>query len=401
MAALEEACAPARNVRHAEKRRLASTCLLADRVARAALDEWRRMAASSQVPGQTCVAAVVAAFGPSCTCLSLGVGTKVARRSAVAREPDLVVRDCHAEVLAVRSFRRYCYSSLEAGGCAVFDAAGGARFRLREGVALYLYCSSAPCGNATIRKWAKSTREVFRPELGDGPPPEAHGPFHVTAPGQVALLGKRRPDDDRSGDDGDGGGGDGTAPTGCCAVDGDGDGLRPHCCSDKVARWAALGLEGALLSRFVARVPLAGVVVGRKFSFEHARRAFCCRIPRCLDAHPALMGTSVPCDEGVFEDGRGATFASGRCYAWARGDDGPEPLDGPSGKAAGGAPSLVSRRRLLDRYLALSPEGDEALSYEAHKRRADDARRRARDDALRFGPRAPFAAWLCSRPPLA
>ena len=142
-------------------------------------------------------------------------------------------------------------------------------------------CSSAPCGNATIRKWAKSTREVFRPELGDGPPPEAHGPFHVTAPGQVALLGKRRPAAARSG------------------------------------------------------------------------------------------------------------------------DDGPEPLDGPSGKAAGGAPSLVSRRRLLDRYLALSPEGDEALSYEAHKRRADDARRRARDDALRFGPRAPFAAWLCSRPPLA
>ena len=52
-----------------------------------------------------------------------------------------------------------------------FERRSDGSFVLRAGVAFYLYCSSAPCGNSTIRKWAKTKREVFRDELGDGPPP--------------------------------------------------------------------------------------------------------------------------------------------------------------------------------------------------------------------------------------
>ena len=382
--------APPANVRHAEKRRSASTCALADNVARSALAEWRALDAS-KLAGQTCVAAIVAAVGPRCACLALGAGTKVARRSAVAGDArGEVLRDCHAEVLAVRAFRRYVAAALGRGGGDFFERRSDGSFALRAGVAFYLYCSSAPCGNSTIRKWAKTKREVFRDELGDGPPLEPHAPFHVTAPGQVALLGKRRPDDARpeGGDD---------APSGCCVLDG--DGLRPHCCSDKVARWAALGLEGALLSRFV-RIPLGGVVVGRKFSFEHARRAFCCRLP-FLERHPALMGTAIPCDEGVYVGGVGADFLGRGCVAWTSGEA-PEDLDGAAGVAAGGAPSALCRRAARGRYVALcgalGAAVDAAAPYEALKRAADDGERRAAFAALCAGPRAPFRDWLSSRP---
>ena len=315
-------------IRHAEKRRN-STCALADAIAKAALDAWRSL--DVRTSRQTVVAAIVLQHQEKCTCLSLGAGTKTPSRAAVVAGGDGALRDCHAEVLAVRAFRRYLYAALQSNGCDAFEKTA-AGVRLRPGAALFLYCSSAPCGNSTIRRWAKTTREVFRPELGNDPPPERHAPFKVLEPAQVARLGKRRPDDDAASDD---------VPPGCAPLDG--DALRPHCCSDKVARWCAVGLEGALLSRLVEGAALAGIVVGRKYCFEHARRAFCCRVPH-LQRHPALMGTGLLLDEGVYVDNDGADFRDRRCYAWCRGDARAEELDGSAVRLADAA-ALELRQR--------------------------------------------------------
>ncbi|KAH8049892.1 adenosine deaminase [Aureococcus anophagefferens] len=232
--------APPANVRHAEKRRSASTCALADNVARSALAEWRALDAS-KLPGQTCVAAIVAAVGPRCACLALGAGTKVARRSAVADDArGEVLRDCHAEVLA-----------------------GAAR-------------RSPPATRGGGDFFERRSDGVF----------------------------------------------------------------------DKVARWAALGLEGALLSRFV-RIPLGGVVVGRKFSFEHARRAFCCRAPR---EAPGAHGHGDPLRRGRVPGRRRRGFPG----AGLRGVDvgrGARDLDGAAGVAAGALRALPPRGR--GRYVAL------------------------------------------------
>lgn len=124
--------------------------------------------------------------------LSLGVGTKVLSAKMITSHrieragcPDERVRDMHAEVLARRGFMRFLYSSLleyyrfaspsssksDEGSCCsllqqIFDIppCGSPSFpraswplRLRKGVSLHLYSSSQPCGNACIKRWAKSS----------------------------------------------------------------------------------------------------------------------------------------------------------------------------------------------------------------------------------------------------
>ena len=177
------------SVRHAEKRRNGS-CQFANGIARISLDAYENVVPKSyrNVNKQTCVAAVVAQREGELQVMGLGVGTKLLS-DAILREEQLRgtiaadgdgssygkrIRDCHAEVLARRAFRRQI--SLEI----LFDLAaaeengkgkttnyipilerienkdfGGddkksnitnnIRYRLRSDVTLHFYASSAPC----------------------------------------------------------------------------------------------------------------------------------------------------------------------------------------------------------------------------------------------------------------
>jgi hypothetical protein len=66
-------------------------------------------------------------------------------------------------------------------------------------------------------------------------------------------------------------------PPGCAPI---GAGLGATAtCSDKIARWNVLGVQGGLLLQHLAQpVYLASITIGHKFSRPHATRALCCRL---------------------------------------------------------------------------------------------------------------------------
>ena len=176
-----------KNIRHAEKRRTA-TCSFADRVAQISVDHYRRLIPESERLPQACLATIVAysKSDGNLTVVALGVGTKflselLLRRDAMSSEYGRRVRDCHAEVLARRAFRRQLTLEIlqdlkssptetSLRPCGILErhcSSSGSKsssydYRLRPGVTLHFYTSSAPCGNAVLKKFAKMFFEKFK-----------------------------------------------------------------------------------------------------------------------------------------------------------------------------------------------------------------------------------------------
>ena len=237
--------------------------------------------------------------------IALATGNKCCGK-AMLREDGTILHDSHAEVLVRRALKHRLWNELRAaagaGGGAESPGGGGAgsgagagaanthpagilepvdgaafRFRLQRGVSLYLYVSDSPCGDATIFADDFAASAAATGVAGSG-----------TAAGRVGGAGSAA----------GGGGGTGAGAGASSGANQQFTGaklpgvawastpepgaqqlgvlrLKPGrrdlpepqrtasmSCSDKIASWLALGLQGALLSHFVEPVPLAGVVVG-------------------------------------------------------------------------------------------------------------------------------------------
>ena len=249
---------------------------------------------------------------------------------------DRLVRDCHAEVLARRGLLRFLYLELMGTSSVYFQReTTTGLLRCRDDVTWHLYTSSQPCGNASIKRWGKAKKPVQYPQLSAdefpvvGREAPLHARLHVTAleQGQIALVVKK---DGRVGvtrpllpHTGSCRGGtthcdcsivhstlappppgmayppstdnsntlitiNSTTSTTVIPPDAASSCSCSHCCSrpsgvvmscsDKIASWNVLGLQGSLLSTFFMPLMLASVTVGRKFSEVHATRAMCCRL---------------------------------------------------------------------------------------------------------------------------
>ena len=81
----------------------------------------------------------------------------------------IVLHDCHAEVLAIRTFNRYlldeCYKVLRGIHSTIVERKEGTSavkqeedtvrpFRIRDNVTLHMYCSEAPCKLAKRILWS-------------------------------------------------------------------------------------------------------------------------------------------------------------------------------------------------------------------------------------------------------
>jgi hypothetical protein len=169
-----------RGLRSAESNRF-STCSFADEISKIAIEHYKKRCHYDLNFKQTVLAAIILQVptldGFTLKVLSFGVGTKIIPIHLSSSKHR--VRDCHAEVLARRGFLKYLH--IEAfkllkqrnrtenlsitpvdhlNSVFEIDQISGL-FKLRSHYSLHLYTSSAPCGNASIKKWGKSRKPKF------------------------------------------------------------------------------------------------------------------------------------------------------------------------------------------------------------------------------------------------
>jgi len=193
------------DARCAEKNR-ESTCDFADTVARLSIDLYKKVCPEEVVEStaQTVIASFVLVINDKATVVAFGSGTKFMRSEQVEQDRSIghKVHDSHAEILArralLRVFHKEIQSIQEKGGTSRFllEKGQNGRFRLKKGGTLHLYTSSSPCGNSTIRRWGKGSKEKRMQDFVGRPmawPQLAHEwiDLHPRKDGMIAASVKR------------------------------------------------------------------------------------------------------------------------------------------------------------------------------------------------------------------
>ncbi|KAK1252652.1 hypothetical protein MKX08_003839 [Trichoderma sp. CBMAI-0020] len=106
---------------------------------------------------------IVAERNGNLTCLALATGMKCLSASKLVEAQGVAIHDWHAEVLAIRTLNRYlldeCQSIVDSNHDsfeAILQRSKDRNeeyttpFRVRDDVKLHMYCSEAPCGDASM-----------------------------------------------------------------------------------------------------------------------------------------------------------------------------------------------------------------------------------------------------------
>ncbi|XP_072851156.1 double-stranded RNA-specific editase 1 isoform X5 [Pogona vitticeps] len=258
--------------------------VLADAVARLVVDKFSNLTDNFTSPHarRKVLAGVVMTTGTDvkdAQVISVSTGTKCINGEYMS-DRGLALNDCHAEIIARRCLLKFLYAQLELllsnkedQQKSIFIKSEQSGFKLKENVQFHLYISTSPCGDARIF----SPHEAAQEDQGDRHP-------NRKARGQLRTKIES---------------GEGTIPVRSTATiqtwDGvlQGERLLTMSCSDKIARWNVLGIQGALLSLFVEPIYFSSIILGSLYHGDHLSRAVYQRIAE-IDNLPILYMLNKP-----------------------------------------------------------------------------------------------------------
>lgn len=213
------------------------------------------------------------------------------------------VNDCHAEVVARRCLCEYLYKQLElhtedSSAESILEPIKKG-FKLKQGIQFHLYINTAPCGDARIFSPHEENESVDKHpnrrargqlrtkiESGEGTIPVKSNEGIQTWDGVLMVrfstftIILARSEE--------------TPFSHTMYPKFQGQRLLTMSCSDKIARWNVLGVQGALLSHFIEPIYFHSIVLGSLLNPSHMYRAVCGRIENTIQGLPPPYRLNKP-----------------------------------------------------------------------------------------------------------
>ncbi|TMW54030.1 hypothetical protein DOY81_000898 [Sarcophaga bullata] len=274
--------------------------------------------------------------------VSIATGTKCINGGNICCNGS-VLNDSHAEIIARRCLVKFLYNQLYWHSChqterdsifLKFPNGSQYPFALKPNVKFHLYVNTAPCGDARFFSFNSNNRNNKEPSN-----------FNSTQYGQL-----------RTKVEGD----MGTKLVGSGYYNQTWDGvllgerLLTMSCSDKIARWNVVGIQGSLLSQFTEPIYLSSIVLGSLFNGEHLYRAACGRIQNTLNSLPPTYFLNRPLLGRTSSDKRrDINRVPSIGINWTLGDNDIEIISLPSGRQINNETSDLSKQRFFSKYITL------------------------------------------------